>query len=166
MATKNPFKSLIASTTVPSFAATISNTVVTLFLVEIAITFFGNASPASIAMASQLSTVNSIGEAAAAIAMGFLVVRFRHKALYLSGVFLVIVSAIGIFFAADLLWMQAFYFLEGIGSIMVAIMAGTLVGDLLPQKQKGKAIGYIYASIFLVSFAFPPLINFIAGAGG
>jgi predicted MFS family arabinose efflux permease len=160
------YKSLIASITIPNFAATISNTVLTLLLIEIAVSFFGNSSPASIAKAGQLSTINSLAEAAIAVAMGFLVIRFRHKALYLSGVFIVIVSAIGNFFAPTLLWMQAFYFLEGLGSMIVLIIATTLVGDLLPTKQKGKAISYIIASIFLVSFAFPPLISYIAGSEG
>ncbi len=157
---------MIASVTVPNFAATISNTVMTLLLIEIALTFFGNATPASSAKASQLSTINSIAEAAIAVAMSFLVVRFRPKALYLSGVFIVIVSAIGNFFAPTLLWMQAFYFLEGLGSMMVLVIATTLVGDSLPTKQKGKAVSHIFASVFLVSFAFPPLINYIAGTEG
>lgn len=159
-------KPFMASITVPNFSATISNTIMTLLLIEIATTFFGNSSPASIAKAGQLSTINSIAEATIAVAMGFLVVRFRHKALYLSGVFMVIISAIGNFFAPALLWMQVFYFLEGLGSMMVLIIATTLVGDLLPTKQKGKAISYIIASIFLVSFAFPPLISYIAGSEG
>ncbi len=159
-------KPLIASITVPNFAATISNTVMGLLLIEIAFTFFGNSSPASIAKAGQLSTVNSIAETAIAVAMSFLVIRFRHKALYLSGVFIVIISAIGNFFAPTLLWMQAFFFLEGLGSMMVLIIATTLVGDLLPTKQKGKAISYIIASIFMVSFAFSPLINYISGSEG
>lgn len=133
---------------------------------DIAISFFGNSSPTSIGIAGQISTVNSLGEVAIALLMGFLVVRFRHKGLYLSGVFLVIASAIGNFLAPTLLWMQVFYFLEGMGSMIITIIAYTLIGDLLPANQKGKVVSYVVASLFLVSFAFPPLINFIADNTG
>lgn len=98
--------------------------------------------------------------------MGFLVVQFRHKLLYLSGVFLVIVSAIGNFLAPTLLWMQVFYALEGMGSMMTAIIAATIVGDLLPAKQKGKVISYVVAAVFLVPLAGAPLINYIADTQG
>jgi predicted MFS family arabinose efflux permease len=159
-------KSFIASLTVPIFASTISNTVLTLLLADIAITFFGNATPASVGIAGQLSTVNSIGEAAISLLMGFLVVRFRHKGLYLLGVFLVIASAVGNFLAPNLAWMQVFYFLEGMGSMMVAIIATTIVGDLLPANKKGKVISYIVAAVFMSSFAGPLLINYIADTQG
>jgi hypothetical protein len=80
-------KSFVASLTVPTFASVISNVMLTLLITDIALTFFGNASQASVGIVSQLSTVNSVGEASIALLMGFLVVRFRHKLLYLSGVF-------------------------------------------------------------------------------
>ena len=137
-----------------------------LLLADIALTFFGNSKPASVGLAGQLSTVNSIGEAAVALAMGFLVVRFRHKLLYLSGVFLVIASAVGSFLAPTLQWMQVFYFLEGIGSMMTAVIASTLVGNLLADKDKGRVISYVVAAVFLESFVGAPIVNFIAGAEG
>jgi MFS family permease len=159
-------KALIASVTVPSFASTISNTILTLLLADIAIEFFGNANQTSIGIAGQLSTVNSIGEAVIALLMGFLVIKFRHKALYLSGVFLVVASAIGNFLAPNLLWMQAFYFLEGTGSMMTAIIAATIIGDILPMKQKGKVISYVVAAAYLVPVAGTLLINYIAEVPG
>jgi predicted MFS family arabinose efflux permease len=157
-------KSFIAAVTVPNFASTISNTVLTLLLADIAIAFFGNSKPAAVGITGQLSTINSIGEAVVALLMGFLVVRFRHKGLYLSGVFLVIVSAIGNFLAPTLLWMQVFYFLEGLGSMTIAIIAATFVGDLLSEHQKGKVISYVVAAAFLVPLLGAPLINYIADA--
>ncbi len=159
-------KSFIASVAVPTFASMVSNTVLTLLLADIALTFFGNSNYASIGLTSQLSTFNSIGEAAIALLMGFLVIRFRHKLIYLSGVFLVIISAIGNFLAPTLWLMQVFYFLEGMGTMAVAIVAATLIGDLLPTKKKGKAISYAIAATFLSSLAGPPLINYIADAQG
>jgi MFS family permease len=81
-----PGRLFIPSIVLPAFASFISNGILILLLSNIALTFFGSSSPASVGVAGQISTVNSAAEAVFAFLMGFLAVRFRHKPLFLVGI--------------------------------------------------------------------------------
>src|SRR5512136_451808 len=84
------------------FSATISIPILLLLTVNFAETFLGSGAPAAIGLASQTATLNGLGELVFALFMGFLAVRFRHKALLLTGIVLVALSAVGNFFAPTL----------------------------------------------------------------
>ncbi len=98
--------------------------------------------------------------------MGFLAVRFRHKSLLLVGVLLVAFSAVGSFFAPTLSLMLFFSFVEGSGSIMVTIMAFTLIGDSISLNKKAKAVSWVLAAGYMFSLFGTPLIDFFANLGG
>jgi predicted MFS family arabinose efflux permease len=138
----------------------------TLVTVDIAMTFFGNAQPAALGAAAQISTVNSAAVVVFALLMGVLAVRFKHKSLLLVGMLLVVISAIGSFLAPTFLLMQIFYALEGGGTAMVGIMGITLVGDLLPLQKKAKAVSYLVAVISLATLVGTPVIGFITKVEG
>jgi len=149
-----------------SFATFISNTVVTLLLSSMALTFLGSSTPASIGIAGQITTINYAAEAVFAVLMGFLAIRFRHKSLFLAGILVLVASAVGNFFAPTLVWTQFFFALEGIGSVIISITGLTMIGDLMPPKKKAQAVSFVTSATFLGSLVGPAVITFTAGLGG
>jgi len=99
----------------------------------------------SVAVAGQLATINAFAEFAVAFLIGFLAIRFKHKSLLLSGVLLVAISAIGGFLSPNIGYMLFFFAVEGIGSVIVGVMATSLIGNTLPLKEKPKALSYVAA---------------------
>ncbi len=156
----------VPSLIVATFATSLSIPMLTLLTVDFARTFLGSADPASVGIAAQTSTINSAAEVVFALLMGFLAVRFKHKPLLLMGIVLVVISAVGNFFAPTLVFLQIFYAMEGIGTIMVNVMAFTMVGDTLPPNKKAKAVSYVVAVISLATLVGLPAIGFITNVVG
>jgi predicted MFS family arabinose efflux permease len=151
----------VPSVAVPAFAIAISNTILNLLLLEIASTFQVHEG-----IAAQLRTVNAVAEVIFSLFMGFLAVRFKHKSLLLLGALLVAISAVGSFLTFSLDMLLFFFFIEGIGTAIVTIMAFTLIGDLLPLNKKVKAVSWVVTAGFVSTLVGTPLINFVAGVGG
>ena len=168
-------KFFVPTLTLVFFAITISTPMLGLLPLDMAKTFFPESFVAGTSVAvqraaigaiTQISTVNSVFEAAFAVVMGALVVRFKHKSLLLVGVLLLFISAIGSFFAPTLPILQVFFALEGAASIMVGIMGLTMVGEFLPSQKKAKAVGYLVAATSLATLVGIPLIGLITSFGG
>jgi len=147
----------IPSVAIPALAIALSNTILTLLILEIALTF-----QVQEGVAAQLKTVNSGAELIFGLIAGFLAIRFKHKSLLLFGLLLVSISAIGAFFAPTLNLMLLFSFLEGSGTVISTIMALTIAGDSTRLAKKNKAVISIVAAGFVSIFAGTILINFIA----
>ena len=156
----SPNRLFLPSLAFSAFGVNISNSLVSLLLIEIASTFQVNEG-----VAVQLRTVNAVAEVVFGLLMGFLAVRFRHKNLLLVGLSLVAFSAMGSFLAPTLELMLFFSFLEGTGSIVYTIVAFTLIGDLLPLDKKTRAVGWIIAAGYVFSFIGTPLIDLMANLG-
>jgi MFS family permease len=56
--------------------------------------------------------------------------------------------------------------MEGIGTVMISIMAFTLIGDLLPSNRKVKAISWVVAAGFASTLIVTPLIDLITKIEG
>jgi predicted MFS family arabinose efflux permease len=163
---ESPKKLFLPSLFIAFFSIGISNAIITLLAVDIAKTFFGSATPSAVAAVSQLTTVNAVGEIVFAILLSILAVRFRYKPLLLVGIIFVVISAIGSFLAPTLLSLQLFCALEGGGSIIVSIMAITLIGDALPSNKKAKVVSYLISVSAMASLVVILLLGFIANVGG
>ncbi len=148
------------------FAVTLSVPMLSILTVDITQTFFSNTGPVALGQVAQVSTINRGTEVFFAIAMGALTLRFKNKPLLLLGVTFLLISAVGSFFAPNLLWLHLFYSLEGGGSVVVAIMAFTIIGDLLPSKEKPRAVSYINAVGFGAIILAAPAISIITNIGG
>jgi predicted MFS family arabinose efflux permease len=144
----------------------ISNSIITILAVDIAKTFFGSSNTANVAAVSQLSTVNAAAEVVFALLLSILAIRFRYKPLLLVGVMFVVVSTVGNLFAPTLFSLQLFYAIEGMGSVMVTVLAFTLIGDYLPAHKKTKAIAYLRSVGPAVGLVSVILIVFVANFGG
>lgn len=158
---RSPDRLVVPAMIIATAAVASSSTILTLFMVDIASAF-----NVPVGVASQLATVNYAGEFIFSILLSVMVVRFRYKSLILAGVLVTVVSAIGNFFAPDLLTMQIFFVLEGIGSVIVGVMSLTLFGDLFSPKKRAKAVSYLAATLWvtaLISFPWAGLIANVVG---
>ena len=156
----------VPSLTILVFAISLSTGVLSLFLPEIAETFFGSTNKTAIGLVSQTSTVNNTAEVIFAFVMSVLVVRFKHKSLLTLGIVLVIFSAIGSFLAPDFLTFQIFFAMEGAGSIMVSVLAITLIGDTFDLNKKARAAGWYSAGIYMAALIGTPILLLVANIAG
>ncbi len=163
---KSTGKLFVPSVVLPYFATFMANGIIMLILFDITTTFFGSANPSTLGIAGQLSTFNSAAEAIFSVVLGFLAVRFRHRPLFLSGVLLIAISALGNFLAPSFLVMQIFFILEGIGSVLISVTGLTLLGNLLPPNKKHKAVSYTVSATFLSITVGTPIIGFITSVAG
>jgi DHA1 family bicyclomycin/chloramphenicol resistance-like MFS transporter len=159
-------RSFVFSLALALFGTSMLDVLSSLFLVDLAKTFFGSTSLVSIAIVSQIVTISSIAGVVFGVLNGFLSVKFQHKKLLLFGAACIVIGALGCFFAPSLLFMQIFYPFDGIGTIIVGSMAFTLIGESLPLEKRAKAIGLVTSgSIFSSALGFA-LAGYIAAFGG
>lgn len=150
----------VPSLAVAGFAVTIPAIILTLFTVDIALTF-----EVPVGIAAQLSSVSSVAQVVFALLMGVFAVRFRHKSLLLIGLLLVIFAAVIGFFGPSLVLIQTVFALLGGGAVMVNIMSLTLIGDFLPLQRKAKAVSYIFAITSFASLIGTPIMGFLTELG-
>ena len=154
------------SVVLPFLATFMSNGILILLLSDITVTFFGSATPSTIGLAGQLSTYNSLAEAAAAFLIGVLAIKFRHKPLFLIGIVLIVVSAVGNFWAPTFEVMAAFFALEGVGSVIITVVGLSLIGDAVPAKNRSKAVSYTQFLFYLSAIIGPPIVGLLTSMGG
>ena len=148
------------------FATGMLDVLASLFLVDIASTFLASSQKAAIGTASIVVTISSASAIVMGITNGFLSVRFNHKTLLLAGASCIIVGSIGCFLAPNFLAFLIFYPFDGLGTVIVASMAYTLIGDLLPAHKRPNAVGWVAAGAILSSAIGFPTAGFIAGLAG
>jgi predicted MFS family arabinose efflux permease len=166
---------LIFVITIAFFAANMSTPILSLLPVNMAKTFLPDSfapgtsqatQKAAVGIIKQTDTINFVFEIVAAVALSFLVVRFRHKSLLLTGVGLVLVSAIGAYFSPTLLSMQVFFALEGLGTVMVLTMGLTMIGEYVPMEKKAKAASYLVSAGSAAYLFGMVIINRVTNFGG
>jgi predicted MFS family arabinose efflux permease len=125
-----------------SFTAQSGGIITSLLLIEIAQTF-----NVEIGVAGQLRTLQSTIATLFCVIMGLLSIRFDHKQLYVSGIFLIALSYLVGFLAPNYGIMMIAYALMGLGISIYAPMRTTLSGDLLPREERPKAISWAMAGM-------------------
>ena len=148
---------LVPALVIGTMSVSVSITMLQLFMVDIGSTFH-----VSVGVASQLATFNHAGELVSALLMGVLVVRFRYKPLILAGMLLVLFSAVGGFLAPDFATLQIFLTMEGLGTIMFAVMSRTVIGDSFSPQKRAKAVSYLMAALMGTALVSLPLSGLIA----
>ena len=148
---------LVPSVAISALAVAVSNTIVTLLLLEMASSF-----QVEEGIAAQIRTINAAAEMVFASLAGFLAVKYRHKSLLLVGLLLISTSAVGAFLSSTITMMLFFSFLEGTGTVIVTIMAFTIIGDSLPVEKKNRAAIWVVIAGFISTLVGTPTINFIA----
>jgi DHA1 family inner membrane transport protein len=157
----------VPSLAVAFFSTWIIESLTGIFLIDVAMEFFGSSNPVAIATIGQLVTISSVVSVVFALLLGFLSVRYSHKRLLLMGSFSVIIGVLGCFLAPEFLFMQFFFSVEGIGTVVIGAMAFTLVGEFLVVSKRPKAIGWILAGNSLAGIISSLVISlFFSGMGG
>ena len=120
----------------------------------------------TVGTASQILTISSFVGLIVGFIMGFLTVRFKHKSLFLLGMALFGVGALGSFFAPDFESILFFSLFLGIGAAMIGIVVFALIGDFLPLEKKGMAIGLAMGGVFIANLVMPQVTSVITNAAG
>ncbi len=144
------------------FSTWIIESLTGVFLMEVASTFFGSPDPVWLATTGQLVTISGVVSIVFGILLGVLTVRYNLKRLLLLGVATITLGTLGCFLAPNFLFMQIFYPVEGIGTMIVSSMSFALVGEFLILSKRPKATGWVIAggpiagilSSFVISLFF------------
>jgi DHA1 family inner membrane transport protein len=152
---------LLSSIAVAIFATEKLDILMSLFLLEVALTF-----QITVGAASQLATISKVAAILIGLLISALSVRFKHKSLLLAGSLAIVIGSLGCVLAPDFLFMQIFYPLDGAGTVMVKAMALALIGQFLPINRRAKAVGLTVAASSLALVIGSPLAGFAANFGG
>ena len=148
------------------FGTSMLDVLSSLFLVDLAKNFLGSSDLIHLAIVSQIVTISSIAAIVFGILNGFLSVRVKHKTLLLFGALCIVIGAVGCLLAPNLLFLQIFYPFDGIGTIIVAAMSFTLIGESLPLEKRAKSIGVVTSSGILSSAIGFAIAGYGASIGG
>jgi len=159
-------KWFLAALAIATFSTGMANSTLTIFATDIAKSFFGSSSYIQIASVTQLSTINMAAEVIGAILLSILAIKFRHKRLLSIGTFFIFVSAVGSYLAPNLFTMQVFFALEGVGSVIIGVIAAVLIVESLPANQRAKFISYLFSIGSAVTLVLIPLVGVAAAMGG
>jgi predicted MFS family arabinose efflux permease len=159
-------RKFIFSLALALFGTSMLDVLSSLFLVDLSKTYLGSNSLSSIALVSQIVTISSVCAIVFGILNGFLVVRIKHKTLLLIGTLCIVIGTVGCLLAPNLLFFQIFYPFDGIGTITVAAMCWTMIGEALPLEKRARAIGVVtFMGITSTAVGFA-LAGFFANIGG
>jgi MFS family permease len=157
----------VPSLTLACFSLFIVDSLTGVFLLDLTVAFFGSPDPALVAITSQLGTVSSVVSVIFGLLLGALSIRFNHKKLLVLGTFCITLAALGCFLAPNFFFLQIFYAIEGIGTIVANTMAIVLVGEILVLSERPKAIGWLWSGSPIAGIAANlVIIFFFSGAGG
>ena len=120
----------------------------------------------SVGTASQILTIGSFVGLITGLIMGFLTVRFKHKSLFLLGIALFGLGALGSFFAPDYISILFFSLFFGTGAAMGNIIVLVLIGDFLPLEKKGIAMGLAMGGSIIANLLVPQVTSLITNTWG
>lgn len=160
---KAPGKFFVPSLTLAFFSTYIIELLTGLYLKDIAYDFLGSSDLSYLGTASQLVTISSIAAVLAGLVLGFSSFRFNYKSLLLVGILCVSIGILGCYFAQSFFYMQIFYPIEGIGTIIVGSMCFALIGEFLALNKRAQATSWVVAggpiSVIVASFVAILLIR-------
>jgi predicted MFS family arabinose efflux permease len=120
----------------------------------------------TVGTASQILTIGSFVGLVVGLIMGFLTVRFKHKSLFLLGLALFGLGALGSFFAPDFPSILFSSLFLGIGGAMASIVVLSLIGDFLPLEKKGIAMGLAMGGAIIANLVVPQVTSVITIVSG
>ncbi|MGD6810777.1 MAG: MFS transporter [Candidatus Bathyarchaeia archaeon] len=157
-------KAFLSSLTLANFSTNMMDFLMSVFLIDIAITFLGTSSNANVATMSRLVTVSNMVSLAAGLILGVLCLKIKHKYLLMTGLSCIAIGAVGCFFATNMWTLQIFYLFDGIGTVLISSMAYTLIGEYLPNSKRGTALGYVMAGAPISGLIGSFMISLFFGA--
>jgi DHA1 family inner membrane transport protein len=150
----------VPALTIAFFSTCIIESITSIFLIDLATTFFGVPDSVSLAITGQLVTLASVVSVVFGILLGVLSVKLDHKKLLFFGVFCIALGTLGCLLAPDFFFMQVFYPLEGVGTVIVSAMSLALIGELLVLTKRGKATGWLLSGASIAGISSSVVIYF------
>jgi MFS transporter, DHA1 family, inner membrane transport protein len=161
-----PKKWFLLALAIATFSTGLANATLSLFTTNIAKTFYDSIAPVAVGSVTQLGTINMAAEVIGALIFSVLAIRFRHKRLLLFGTGLIIASSIVGYLSPDMLTLQLSYAIEGVGSIIIGVIAMALIADSLPQGQRAKVISYLFSIGAVATLVMIPIVGLLTETGG
>lgn len=149
-------KLFLPALTISQMAAGTRALLTGLLLIEIGQTY-----GLSVGMTNQIKTFNSLTAIFAALAMGFLSLRIRHKTLLIAGLALSAICAIGSSFAPSFTLLIIIYSIGGLAGNTIFPMTNSILGANVSSSDRPKALGWMFAggaALYVVGY---PLVNYI-----
>jgi predicted MFS family arabinose efflux permease len=138
------------------FAATLIDVSAPLLLTEIAATF-----QVKTGIASSIRSASFLAGIVFGLPLAIVSTRFKLKSLLVFGMIVECFAGIGAFLAPTLDFLNLANFFDGVGSLIVASMAYSLIGEHYPQHKRTWAIGWTVAATGLGFVIGAPIIGFI-----
>jgi MFS transporter, DHA1 family, inner membrane transport protein len=157
-------KVFVGSLSLANFSTNMMDFLMSVFLIEMAITFLGTASNSNVAAMSRLVTVSNLVSFATGLIVGVLCLKIKQKYLLMAGLSCITIGAVGCFFAFNTWMLQAFYLFDGIGTVLISSMAYSLIGEHLPNTKRGISIGCVMAGAPISGLVGAFVINQFFGA--
>ena len=154
-------KLFLPALTLASFSTGPIGVLAALLLIDIGDTF-----GTTVGVTSQINTSYSIAAVVFALLASVLSLKLKSKPLLLAGIFLMVVSVLGCYFAPDFVTLFVFFSISGAGYALVNPMTFALVGEHFPLEKRSGAIGLVVASGALVYVLGAPVIALMSGFGG
>jgi predicted MFS family arabinose efflux permease len=154
------YYSILIALVLSGFAASIASMLSGLLLIDIGETF-----ELTVGLAGQMCTFSFIISIVFALLTSIFSVKYNHKMLLQVGLLAYAASAIGCFLAPNFNIMVIAFSLSGIGYALATTMVFTLT-ELVPQKKRGEAIGFIIAGMsgaYLVGALVVPYLQSFGG---
>jgi len=142
------------------FAVNIIDVFVPLLLPEIAKTY-----GIKLATAATLSAYSLLAGVVGGFALSALSIRVKYKTLLTLGVLTTPISVLGVYLAPSFLLAQIFYALNGVGSVMVAIMSPALIAELYPLNKKATRISWVASTAYIALLVANPITGFLSSSG-
>jgi predicted MFS family arabinose efflux permease len=151
----------VSALALASFSEQNLDLLVGLLILDIALTF-----QVTVGIASQIVTISKIASIATGLVIGTLSTKFNQKRLLLTGIAVVTIGMLGSLLAPNFTYLQFFYPLDGVGSVIIAAMSLALIGAFLPLEKRPRAIGWVVAAGSLCWVIGAPMLGIIANFGG
>jgi len=100
----------------------------------------------SVGTISQIRTIASLLGFISALGMSMLSIKYPCRSLLLSGLILIILSALGTALSGSLFLLFIIYPINGLASNMVLPSINTLVGEIYPTENRARIMGWIGSS--------------------
>ena len=142
---------------ISSFATQPPGLITGLLLIDIGLTF-----GQQVGISGQIRTLSSVIGVIASLLLGALSVKFSSRSLLLTGLLLLILSAVGCSIAWDFPSMLVLYSLTGMGIRVVNPMKNTLIGKHFPPEERSKILGWSAAGTSIAYLVCSPLVSLIA----
>jgi DHA1 family inner membrane transport protein len=147
---------ILPALTISRTAPQAQRIVTSLLLIEIGSTY-----GTSIGVTNQINTFYSAAAVVAALLMGFLSVRYKHRYLLVLGISLSVIATLGSCVAPTFTVLLFLSSVLGFAANMVVPMTGSLIGEHFPPDTRGKVMGWLIAgpaALYVIGY---PIVNLI-----